>query len=211
MEIPQAEAVRIPAAGVFIQGDLRVPHRASGLVIIAGDSLPHVKAPELLIVGGADDEVIEINRDAMRRMTAPMQLEIVPGARGPGRRSGDPGGVGVGGWGDAGRGGRPPERDPVGDAWGPEVGAGFDRGVGGARRLTATASKLRPGSTPSWCRQNCRTALRPGPDWSPGNLLRRPIQNRGFLRRRRIEAARCCWTAQVVTRYGRWRWRPGIS
>ena len=191
MEIIQAEAVRIQAAGVFIQGDLRVPHLASGLVIfahgsgssrfsrrnqqvatfleahgfatllldlltpeeeavdlrtrefrfdierlahrvaaavdwvdaypeiaglpiccfgastgaaaaliaaaerpdrvqavvsrggrpdLAGDSLPHVRAPTLLIVGGADEEVIELNRDAMRHMTAPMQLEIVPGA-----------------------------------------------------------------------------------------------------------------------------------
>jgi dienelactone hydrolase len=47
---------------------------------LAGDALPHVQAPTLLIVGGADDAVIELNRQAMRRMHAPVCLEIVPGA-----------------------------------------------------------------------------------------------------------------------------------
>jgi putative phosphoribosyl transferase len=47
---------------------------------LAGDALPQVQAPTLLIVGGADDEVIDLNRQAMRRMHAPVSLEIVPGA-----------------------------------------------------------------------------------------------------------------------------------
>jgi dienelactone hydrolase len=47
---------------------------------LAGDALPQVQAPTLLIVGGADDVVIELNRQAMRRMHAPVSLEIVPGA-----------------------------------------------------------------------------------------------------------------------------------
>jgi dienelactone hydrolase len=47
---------------------------------LAADALPLVKAPTLLIVGGADEPVIDLNRDAMRQMTAPVQLEIVPGA-----------------------------------------------------------------------------------------------------------------------------------
>lgn len=47
---------------------------------LAGDALPRVQAPTLLIVGGADDAVIGLNRTAMRRMTGPVQLEIVPGA-----------------------------------------------------------------------------------------------------------------------------------
>lgn len=46
----------------------------------AGDALPLVQAPTLLIVGGADDEVIELNRAAMRRMRAHVELQIVPGA-----------------------------------------------------------------------------------------------------------------------------------
>jgi dienelactone hydrolase len=47
---------------------------------LAGDALPRVQAPTLLIVGGADEPVIELNRQAMRRMQAPVSLEIVPGA-----------------------------------------------------------------------------------------------------------------------------------
>jgi putative phosphoribosyl transferase len=47
---------------------------------LAGDVLPLVKAPTLLIVGGDDAPVIEMNRDAMRRMRAPVELVIVPGA-----------------------------------------------------------------------------------------------------------------------------------
>jgi pimeloyl-ACP methyl ester carboxylesterase len=47
---------------------------------LAGYALPQVQAPTLLIVGGHDDQVIELNRAAMRRMRAPVQMEIVPGA-----------------------------------------------------------------------------------------------------------------------------------
>jgi putative phosphoribosyl transferase len=47
---------------------------------LAGDALPLVQAPTLLIVGGADEPVIELNRVAMRRMRAPVHLEIVRGA-----------------------------------------------------------------------------------------------------------------------------------
>jgi putative phosphoribosyl transferase len=48
---------------------------------LAGEAaLARVKAPTLLIVGGADTEVIALNRQAMARMTAQASLEIVPGA-----------------------------------------------------------------------------------------------------------------------------------
>jgi putative phosphoribosyl transferase len=47
---------------------------------LAGDALPRVQAPTLLIVGGADTPVIALNRAAMRQMRAPVTLEIVPGA-----------------------------------------------------------------------------------------------------------------------------------
>ena len=47
---------------------------------LAGQSLGSVRAPTLLIVGGADEPVIEMNRDAMRQMSALAHLEIVPGA-----------------------------------------------------------------------------------------------------------------------------------
>lgn len=47
---------------------------------LAGDALPRVQAPTLLIVGGHDEDVIRLNQDAMQKMRAPVQLEIVPGA-----------------------------------------------------------------------------------------------------------------------------------
>ena len=37
-------------------------------------------APTLLLVGGLDTEVIELNREAMEQMTAEKKLVIVPGA-----------------------------------------------------------------------------------------------------------------------------------
>ena len=47
---------------------------------LAGRVLPKVKAPTLLIVGGDDMPVIDMNREAMRQMSAPVELEIIPGA-----------------------------------------------------------------------------------------------------------------------------------
>jgi dienelactone hydrolase len=44
------------------------------------DLLPRVRAPTLLIVGGRDGPVIDLNRAALARMTAEVRLEIVPGA-----------------------------------------------------------------------------------------------------------------------------------
>jgi putative phosphoribosyl transferase len=47
---------------------------------LAGEALPKVKAPTLLIVGGNDDVVIELNEQARDRMRCEVKLEIVPGA-----------------------------------------------------------------------------------------------------------------------------------
>ncbi|MEQ1574113.1 MAG: dienelactone hydrolase family protein [Vicinamibacterales bacterium] len=47
---------------------------------LAGEALPRVQAPTLLIVGGDDEPVVEMNRDAMRNMRAHVELKIVPGA-----------------------------------------------------------------------------------------------------------------------------------
>jgi putative phosphoribosyl transferase len=47
---------------------------------LAGEALPHVKAPTLLIVGGDDRPVIEMNRQAQTRLHCPSELVIVPGA-----------------------------------------------------------------------------------------------------------------------------------
>jgi dienelactone hydrolase len=47
---------------------------------LAGDALPKVQAPTLLIVGGDDDIVIELNEMARDRMCCEVRLEVVPGA-----------------------------------------------------------------------------------------------------------------------------------
>jgi dienelactone hydrolase len=47
---------------------------------LAGDTLPRVEAPTLLIVGGHDEPVIALNEAARRRLRARAQTTIVPGA-----------------------------------------------------------------------------------------------------------------------------------
>ncbi len=47
---------------------------------LAGVALERVTAPTLLIVGGLDYDVIELNERAFARLTAPKAIEIVPGA-----------------------------------------------------------------------------------------------------------------------------------
>jgi len=47
---------------------------------LAGKALPKVQAPTLLIVGGRDDFVIELNEQARDQMRCEVKLEIVPGA-----------------------------------------------------------------------------------------------------------------------------------
>src|SRR5437763_12152230 len=47
---------------------------------LAGPALPRVTAPTLLIVGGNDEPVIELNEQAMRQMRSETRLEIVPRA-----------------------------------------------------------------------------------------------------------------------------------
>jgi putative phosphoribosyl transferase len=47
---------------------------------LAGDALAQVKAPTLLIVGGADTVVIGLNKQALAHLHGDAQLVIVPGA-----------------------------------------------------------------------------------------------------------------------------------
>jgi putative phosphoribosyl transferase len=60
--------------------DVRAIVSRGGRPDLAGDALPRVTAPTLLIVGGNDGEVIDLNRDAMHRIRTTIELEIVPGA-----------------------------------------------------------------------------------------------------------------------------------
>lgn len=47
---------------------------------LAGQALPRVQQPTLLIVGGDDPDVIDLNRQAQDRLGGPNRLEVVPGA-----------------------------------------------------------------------------------------------------------------------------------
>jgi putative phosphoribosyl transferase len=47
---------------------------------LAGDALPRVQAPTLLIVGAEDHQVLALNRAARRRLHVESELAVVPGA-----------------------------------------------------------------------------------------------------------------------------------
>jgi putative phosphoribosyl transferase len=80
--------VGLPSAGVAaaLLAAAERPELVSAIIArggrpdLAGSALPKVQAPTLLIVGGHDQRAIELSRAAMRRMRAPVHLEIVPGA-----------------------------------------------------------------------------------------------------------------------------------
>ena len=47
---------------------------------LADAALEEVRAPTLLIVGGNDEGVIELNEAALKRLTGPKSLKLIPGA-----------------------------------------------------------------------------------------------------------------------------------
>ena len=47
---------------------------------LAAEALKRVKAPTLLIVGGNDFDVLELNRDALEQLRCEARIEIIPGA-----------------------------------------------------------------------------------------------------------------------------------
>jgi putative phosphoribosyl transferase len=51
-----------------------------GRADLAGEALGRVVAPTLLIVGGEDRKVLELNRGAQQRLGGPSELVVVPGA-----------------------------------------------------------------------------------------------------------------------------------
>ena len=61
-------------------GLIRAVVSRGGRPDLAGASLAKVRAPTLLIVGGADVQVIELNTQAMQHLAGEAKLEIVPGA-----------------------------------------------------------------------------------------------------------------------------------
>jgi putative phosphoribosyl transferase len=60
--------------------DVRAVVSRGGRPDLAIPALDRVKAPTLLIVGGADVPVIEMNRQALQHLNVEKRLEIIPGA-----------------------------------------------------------------------------------------------------------------------------------
>jgi putative phosphoribosyl transferase len=67
-------------AAAELPGEIHAIVSRGGRPDLAGDALPKVQAPTLLIVGGRDDIVIALNQQARQRMRCEVKLEIVPAA-----------------------------------------------------------------------------------------------------------------------------------
>ena len=72
-------AAALVAAAELLQDVSAVVSRG-GRPDLAGDALPQIQAATLLIVGGDDDIVIELNEMARDQMLCEVKLEIIPGA-----------------------------------------------------------------------------------------------------------------------------------
>jgi putative phosphoribosyl transferase len=91
-QLPQTRALRLgyfgasTGAGAALVAAARNPALVGAVVSRGGRPdlarayLPIVQAPTLLIVGGNDDVVIELNEQALDPLRCPKQLVIVPGA-----------------------------------------------------------------------------------------------------------------------------------
>jgi pimeloyl-ACP methyl ester carboxylesterase len=66
-------AARLPA-------HVRAVVSRGGRADLANDSLESVTAPTLLVVGGEDDVVLQLNRDAYKRLNGPKRLNVIPNA-----------------------------------------------------------------------------------------------------------------------------------
>jgi dienelactone hydrolase len=68
-------------AAAALTGEIQAVVSRGGRPDLAGTKeLTQVKAPTLLLVGGADKEVIELNREAYARLHCSKELSIIPGA-----------------------------------------------------------------------------------------------------------------------------------
>lgn len=73
-------------AAAAIRAAARRPDKIAGIVSrggrpdLAGDELARVRAPTLLIVGGADEPVLRLNKQALQELSCPARLAIVPNA-----------------------------------------------------------------------------------------------------------------------------------
>ncbi|MFD1149952.1 dienelactone hydrolase family protein [Saccharothrix hoggarensis] len=72
-----AAAALVAAAGTYL---VRAVVSRGGRPDLAGRALGRVRAPTLLVVGSRDEEVLDLNRAAAERLTAPHRIEVVRGA-----------------------------------------------------------------------------------------------------------------------------------
>lgn len=89
---PDVQSLRIgyfgssTGAAAALIAAARHPHRVGAVVSrggrpdLAGAALEAVRVPTLLIVGGSDDVVLALNRQALQHLHALKQLAIIPGA-----------------------------------------------------------------------------------------------------------------------------------
>ena len=61
-------------------GVVRAVVSRGGRPDLAGEALSRVRAPTLLVVGGADEQVLALNREAAARLGGEHELVVVPGA-----------------------------------------------------------------------------------------------------------------------------------
>jgi len=67
-------------AAAELSEEVRAVVSRGGRADLAGSHLPEVRAPTLLIVGGRDEQVLALNREAMARMRTEVELVVVAGA-----------------------------------------------------------------------------------------------------------------------------------
>jgi putative phosphoribosyl transferase len=89
---PETEKLRLgyfgasTGAGAALWAAAASPQSAGAIVSrggrpdLARDVLPRVESPTLLIVGGDDEVVLELNREAFELLQCSRQLDVVPGA-----------------------------------------------------------------------------------------------------------------------------------
>ena len=81
--IPPRLPATSPAAALWAAAaDPRVPIAAvvsRGGPDLAGPQLASVRAPTLLIVGGSDEAVLDLNRQARQQLTCENELAVIPG------------------------------------------------------------------------------------------------------------------------------------
>ena len=72
--------------GAALVAAAEIPERVAAVVSrggrpdLAGEALARVRAPTLLIVGGNDETVLELNREALAQLSSTARLEVIPGA-----------------------------------------------------------------------------------------------------------------------------------